>query len=145
MSATHLLDVNLLIALVREDHVAHKSAKRWFAEVGSQSWATCAMTEASFVRIISSPRFLAHPPDIAEALRMLEILTRLPGHHFWMSEVGFVKAVEPLMERFFGHQQVTDAYLLGLAISKKGKLATLDRGFKLLAGGKLRDHLEVLP
>ncbi len=145
MSAGYLLDVNLLIALVREDHVAHKSAKHWFEAVGSQNWATCAMTESSFVRIISNPRFLAHPPDIAEAVRMLEILTRLPGHHFWTSDIAFAKAVEPLMERFFGHQQVTDAYLLGLAIGKKGKLATFDRGLRLLAGSELRDYLEVLP
>lgn len=145
MSAAYLLDVNLLIALVRQDHVAHRSAKQWFEGVGSHNWATCAMTEASFVRIVTNPRFLADPPDMAEAVRMVEVLTRLPGHHFWTSDIALAKAVEPLMERFFGHQQVTDAYLLGLAISKKGKLATFDKGLKLLAGSKLREHLEVLP
>ena len=144
MSAGFLLDVNLLIALVRQDHVGHRRAREWFERVGSHNWATCAMTEASFVRIITNPRFLAHPPDIGEAVHMLELLTRLPGHRFWTLDVAFVSAVEPLLERLFGHQQVTDAYLLGLAISKKGKLATFDKGLKLLAGSKLVNHLELL-
>jgi toxin-antitoxin system PIN domain toxin len=144
VNAGYLLDVNLLIALVRDDHVSHRSAKQWFQRVGSRGWATCAMTEASFVRIISNPRFLAQVPDIGEAVHMLELLTRLPGHRFWTMDVPFVKAIEPVMERFFGHQQVTDAYLLGMAICKKGKLATFDRGLKLLAGSELGDYLELL-
>lgn len=38
-----------------------------------------------------------------------------------------VSAIWPLSERVQGHQQVTDAYLLGLAMHKKGKLGTMDR------------------
>jgi hypothetical protein len=40
--------------------------------------------------------------------------------------VGFVTAVQPFPGRLLGHQQVTDAYLLGLAMHKKGKLVTMD-------------------
>jgi len=47
-------------------------------------------------------------------------------------------------EKLFGHQQVTDAYLLGLAIRKKGKLATLDRGILTLAGAELSNNLEII-
>jgi hypothetical protein len=35
-----------------------------------------------------------------------------------------------------GHQQVTDAYLLGLAMHKKGKLATMDRAVRTLLPDK---------
>ena len=144
MTGGYLLDVNLLLALVREDHVSHTIASRWFGRVGAANWATCAMTEASFVRIVSNPSFFRHAPDLAEAMRMLEILTRMPGHHFWTTDVPFSTSVEPLLDRVFGHQQVTDAYLLGLAITKKGKLATLDRGIRLLAGSEHWAHVEVL-
>jgi uncharacterized protein len=41
--------------------------------------------------------------------------------------MGLLEAVVRLRPRIVGHQQVTDAYLLGLAIHRKGKLATLDR------------------
>lgn len=139
-----LLDVNVLIALVREDHVAHKHTKRWFQRSGARSWATCSLTQGGFVRIISNPKFLEHAPHISEAVDMLRVLTKLPGHHFWTMDVNFIEATEPVEERLFGHQQVTDAYLFGLAIKKNGKLATFDRGLKMLAGGALNRYLEII-
>src|SRR5579864_7567249 len=98
-----LLDVNVLIALVREDHVAHRPVTRWFRRVGARRWASCAITEASFIRIVSNPRFSAPSLDISEALAMLDILRRLPGHHFWTMDIDFLSAVERLSERLFGH------------------------------------------
>jgi predicted nucleic acid-binding protein len=37
-----------------------------------------------------------------------------------------VTAIASCAPRNVGHQQVTDAYLLGLALHRKGKLVTLD-------------------
>ena len=139
-----LLDVNVLIALVREDHSAHRVVKRWFQHLNGRHWATCALTEAGFVRIIANPRFLQRPPEVIEAIDMLQALTNIPGHHFWTMDVTFGAAVEKLQERLFGHQQVTDAYLLGLAASKKGKLATLDHGIRNLAGTEFEHYLEII-
>ncbi len=139
-----LLDVNVLIALVREDHASHRVVRRWFQRLNGRRWATCAITEAGFVRIISNPRFLERPPELSEALDMLRELTKLPGHEFWAMDVNIGDAVENLQDRLFGHQQVTDAYLLGLAIRKKGKLATLDRAVKDLAGIRFEHCLEII-
>jgi len=44
----------------------------------------------------------------------------------------------------FGHQQVTDAYLLGLAVKENGVLVTFDRGIKYLAGSQFQRNLLVL-
>lgn len=140
----YLLDVNVLIALARLDHVAHKTAKRWFQRLSRGHWATCALTEAGFVRIITNPRFLDSPPDMGEALDMLRLLTRLPGHQFWTMDLSFLEAVAPVQEKLFGHQQVTDAYLLGLAIKKHGKLATFDRGVSMLVDAQLHRYLEII-
>jgi uncharacterized protein len=142
--SAYLLDVNVMIALALEDHIAHKAVKRWFQRIGGKSWSTCALTEAGFVRIISNPGFLKHPPDLSEALDMLKALTSLPGHHFWTLDLNFADAVQALEPRLFGHQQVTDAYLLGLAVRKKGKLATLDLGIKTLAGDESASYLEII-
>ena len=139
-----LLDVNVLIALVREDHVAHRTVRRWFQQTGAKHWVTCPLTEASFVRIISNPKFSQPSLDIIEAREMLRIVTNLPGHRFWAMDVDFLDAVDPFTERLFGHQQVSDAYLLGLAVKKKGRLVTLDRAIKALAGSEFRDHAVVL-
>ena len=143
MSA-YLLDVNVLIALVREDHVGHKSVKRWFQQTGSRNWVTCPWTEASFVRIVSNPKFSESALDLGEALEMLEVVTQLPGHRFWPMDVPFGDAVAPFSERLFGHQQVSDAYLLGLALKKKGLLVTLDRGIQALAGTEFRASVAIL-
>ena len=58
----------------------------------------------------------------------------------WADELGFIQALERFHPRLAGHQQVTDAYLLGLAIRKKGKLATMDRGVLALLPEKSRER-----
>ena len=52
---THLLDINVLVALFDSAHVHHEAAHRWFANVGNASWATCPITENGFVRVVSIP------------------------------------------------------------------------------------------
>ena len=39
-------------------------------------------------------------------------------------------------ERILGHQQITDAYLLSLAIKRNGILVSMDKGIRYLAGAK---------
>ncbi len=46
------------------------------------------------------------------------------------------RAHEALPARHLGHQQVTDAYLLGLAINQGGALATLDKRIAALTEPK---------
>ncbi|MCB1126240.1 MAG: VapC toxin family PIN domain ribonuclease, partial [Verrucomicrobiae bacterium] len=64
-----------------------------------------------------------HPRD---AVEVLAANTAARDHAFWADQVPFARAVAFAGERLVGHQQVTDAYLLGLAIHYGGRLATLD-------------------
>ena len=75
---------------------------------------------------------------------MLNRLRQLPGRSFWPMEVAFLDAVGPFTERLFGHQQVSDAYLLGMAIRKRGRLVTLDQAIEALAGSEFRNAVMVL-
>ena len=136
-----LPDVNVLLALVTEGHVSHEKVKRWFQKSGSRQWATCPLTEAGFVRIASNPKFSEDPLDIGEALEMLKLLTKNEGHDFWPVDIAFSEAVQPVSPRLFGHRQVMDAYLLGLAIHKNGTLVTLDGALRTLAGREFGNHL----
>lgn len=136
-----LLDVNVLIALVDEDHTAHSKVKRWFRSAAELRWATCPLTEAGFVRVVCNPMYQEPAVNPDDARAMLGALTALPGHQFWPIDFGFEEAVAPLAERFFGHQQVTDIYLLALAILKRGKLVTLDRGLTFLAGDEFAESV----
>ena len=139
-----LLDVNVLISLVRPKHSAHEKVMQWFRSDGRTQWATCAFTEAGLIRVVSNPRFSAQAITVGEALQLLFELTALPGHQFWSLGFGFVEAVKPIQERFLGHQQATDAYLLALAIKNQGKLVTQDRGLLYLAGEEFAEHLLLL-
>jgi len=56
------------------------------------------------------------------------------NHEFWKDDVGLVDAVSSFRSKIAGHRQVTDAYLLGLAIRRKGRLATLDQAVQSILG-----------
>jgi len=123
-----LLDVNVLIALGWGGHPDHSGVLHWFARYGARGWATCPITQAAFVRIVSNPAFSAHAASPREALRLLAANLRHPKHQFWPDDLSLEESVSRFGDRLVGHQQVTDAYLLGLTVQNKGKLATLDRG-----------------
>jgi len=141
----HLLDINVLIALVDEVHASHNKVQAWFRQLDGKHWATCPLTEAGFVRILSNPAYPAPRLDVHEAVELLSALIRLPGHRFWPADLSLGEAIAPFQHRLFGHKQVSDAYLLGLAIKHKGTLATLDRGVQALAGDEFARHLLLLP
>ena len=128
MSAGFLLDVNVLIAVAWPAHEGHQRVQQWVALNASRGWATCPFTETAFVRILSNPAFSPNALTPADAVSLLRANLDHPAHRFWADDISFLRAVEPFGERVVGHQQVSDAYLLGLAIHRKGKLATLDRG-----------------
>jgi toxin-antitoxin system PIN domain toxin len=124
----YLLDVNVLLALSWPGHKYHDKVQRWFARNGSQGWATCPLVEAGFVRILSNPAFSSHAVTPKEAIAALKFNTQHAAHQFWSEELPVAGALETLRARIEGHQQITDAYLLALAIHHRGKLATLDKG-----------------
>jgi uncharacterized protein len=141
-----LLDVNVLVALAWPGHVSHERAQRWFAGHAGEGWATCPFTQAGFVRVISNPAFSPHAVTPAEAIRALHVTLAHPGHRFWADDLSLEDAVRGFRSKVLGHQQVTDAYLLGLALRKKGKLATLDRSIRSLMGEGSAgpEHVEVI-
>jgi toxin-antitoxin system PIN domain toxin len=122
----YLLDTNVLIALLWPSHERHESAVKWFAGHRAKGWATCPLTEAGFVRIISNPAFSRDAVAPREATNVLAANTAAEDHEFWPDALPFAEAVVFAGLRLVGHQQVTDAYLLGLAIRRGGLLATLD-------------------
>ena len=71
MVSASLLDVNVLIASVDEGHVAYKTVHAWLRESAGRHWATCPLTQAGFVRIISNRRFHEQAVNVAEAFELL--------------------------------------------------------------------------
>jgi len=135
-----LLDVNVLIAMAWPTHSAHERVKGWLGRNAKDAWATCPLTQTAFVRILSNPSFSRHALVPSEAMTLLQAYLGHPTHKFWADDLSLVQALEPLTARLSGHQQVTDAYLLGLAIHKKGKFATLDRAISALLPERSRER-----
>lgn len=121
-----LLDVNVMVALFWPAHEFHTPVRKWFSKHGSRNWASCPLTQNGFVRIISNPAFSRDALSVDDALRLLMANTQLPGHAFWPDDIDIRKALSVSGARLQGYRQLTDAYLLGLAIHRNGRLATLD-------------------
>jgi len=130
-----LLDVNVLIALVDTTHVHHAPAKQYFSLAQSHGWATCPITENGFLRILGRPAS-SHGLDSPTLARtLLQSLISRPGHQFWPDNLSFSDT------RFFPtlptSKQLTDLYLLGLAVKNGGRFATFDVSIdpSLMPGG----------
>ena len=132
----YLLDTNLLIALLWPTHERHELALKWFTRHRTQGWATCPLTQAGFVRIVSNPAFSRDAVQPREAVQVLVANTAAKDHRFWPDDLPLAETVAFTGVRLLGHQQVTDAYLLGLALHRGGALATLDERITALADPK---------
>ena len=139
-----LLDINVLLALLDADHVDHGRARRWIETEIEHGWASCAITENGFVRILSQPRYPS-PVEPAVAIERLSQATASAHHEFWSCSVSLLDAEIVDRSRLHSSRQVTDAYLLALAVAREGRLATFDRSVPLSAvSGAEERHLVVL-
>ncbi len=144
---TFLLDVNVLIALIDPTHISHDTTHRWFTLEGSASWATCPITENGVIRIVGSAKYPNAPGSPAIVAAVLDRLRALPGHVFWPDDISLLDREHVAAERMLGFGQVTDTYLLALAVVHGGRLATLDRrlSFSAVQDGQHALHLILTP
>jgi toxin-antitoxin system PIN domain toxin len=146
VSGVALLDVSLLVALFDSDHVHHEAAHDWFADHNSDGWATCALTQNGFVRILANPRYpttVMYRP--AELLQHLHQFCGSKHHVFWAESVSLTDTKIFSAALIRGHRQVSDVYLLGLAKKMRGYLATFDAGIPLSSViGASRSNLAVI-
>lgn len=131
----YLLDVNMLLALSDPMHIHHEAAHRWFAATGNLDWATCPITENGYVRIASHPSYPNRPGDAPVVLELLRQFCAGTGHQFWAADISLREMLQP--RSLLSHSQITDVFLLGLAVHHGGKLATLDQRIATtaIAGG----------
>jgi len=122
-----LLDINVLIALIDPAHLQHDKAHAWFAAKGQKAWATCPITENGVLRIVGHRRYPNSPGSPAAVAELLAAFLELPGHAFWPDDVSLLDRTHVHSARLLDPAHVTDTYLLALALSHDGQLATLDQ------------------
>ena len=139
-----LLDINLLLALLDVDHVDHTRTREWLDSEIHQGWASCAITQNGFVRVISQPRYPS-PIPVAQAVQRLSRATQSEYHEFWPCDLTFLDSERVDATRVHGPRQVTDVYLLALAVACGGRFVTFDRTIPVGAvAGSVPDNLVVL-
>lgn len=146
MIRRNLLDLNVLIALTDSEHIHRKQAEMWFLSQGKESWGVCPLTESGFIRVTTNPAMRTATITLEKAIAILQSFRAHPGYCYWpiSNAESWIAVTAPFAARISGHQQVTDAYLLGLAIKDGGVLVTFDRGMRYMAGPKFSRHVLVL-
>ncbi len=139
-----LFDVNALLALVDKEHDFQPTARAWWTANKESGWATCPITQNGFARIMSQPHY-SNPAVTMDAIQLLAMGLDEADHVFWPDDISI--ADDQLFDRshILGPNQITDIYLLGLAVKNGGRLVTFDRS---VAVGAVRfaapRHLVVL-
>ncbi|HEY7550747.1 MAG TPA: TA system VapC family ribonuclease toxin [Hyphomicrobiaceae bacterium] len=139
-----LFDVSTLLAVFDRDHVFHGKARAWWTANADGGWASCALTQNGFVRIMTQPSYPQRRSTM-EAIQALRVGVGQASHEFWPDDISIADAGVFDHGRILGPNQITDVYLLGLATKRGGRVVTFDRGLPLKAvrGAEAR-HLVVL-
>ena len=120
-----LLDVNVLIALLDADHLLHARATQWFDAHARSGWASCPITQNGCVRIMSHPGYPNALPVRAVVERLAEA-SASTFHAFWPDDISLLDAQVADPARIHGPSQLTDLYLLALAVRHQGHFVTFD-------------------
>lgn len=122
----HLLDVNVWVALLDEAHVFHRQVLDFF-ETERLQIATCPLVENGVIRVLNVPGYGRIGPVGFEAVaaKLRDICAEL-DHEFWADDLSVRESELVNWSRVLGHNQITDVYLLALAVTNKGCLTTLD-------------------
>jgi toxin-antitoxin system PIN domain toxin len=133
-----LLDVNVLIALLDRRHVHHEAAHDWFAAAQAKGWATCPLTQNAVLRILGQPRYPNSPGPPAVVAPLVAELIRHPQHRFWPDSLSLLDHSGVDATRLLEASQLTDTYLLALAVRHGGRLVSFDRRLSCegVAGGR---------
>ncbi len=123
---TALLDVNVLIALFDTEHIHYETAHDWFESTERGLWATCPLTENGFVRIVASPGYPGRRTSVAEAAERLRRSCQSDDHVFWPDSLSLRRREHLIAGSIRGYRQITDVYLLALAVHHGGVLTTFD-------------------
>ena len=89
-------------------------------------WASCAITQNGFLRIRSQSGYPGSVSPRAAAQRLAVAVAT--GHHeYWDCDLSMLDATVFDHTRVHGPRQITDLYLLALAVHHGGRFVTFDQ------------------
>lgn len=144
MSA-YLLDVNVVIALIDPSHLHHDRAHTWFSTTGKSDWLSCPTTQNGAIRIVSHPRYSNAQPSPGGVVESVRSLTGVGNHRFIPDKISLLDHRRVDADALLSSAQVTDTYLLSLAVDSEAALATFDVGLVTAAVPSGADHILHVP
>jgi toxin-antitoxin system PIN domain toxin len=127
-----LLDINVLIALLDADHSLHPVATDWMRSHAMRGWASCPITQNGCLRIMSNPAY-PNPIPVKSLADRLGEATADSSHAFLADDVSVLDVTAVDATRIHGPRQITDVYLLALAVRHGARFVTFDRGVAMSA------------
>jgi toxin-antitoxin system PIN domain toxin len=127
-----LFDVNSLLAAFDSSHSLHGKIHNWWAPNAVRGWASCPLTQNGFARIMSQPGY-PERRTFGQATDLLRVALAQPGHEFWPDDISIADASLFDHTRILGPRQITDVYLLALAVKNDGRLVTFNKSIPLAA------------
>jgi predicted nucleic acid-binding protein len=116
---THLLDVNVLLAAIWQQHPDFAKADAWLT---GRQVATCALSELGFLRVSTHQKALK--ADMTASRQLLQAFLEKHKAQFVPADLPALKSLAKKSE------ELTDLYLAELASSKGMKLASFDTAIK---------------
>jgi uncharacterized protein len=139
-----LFDLNFLIALLDSEYLHHARALQWWSQNRTGGWASCPLTQNGFVRVVSQANY-SFPISIGGAFEHLRRNIETDDHVFWPDDISLLDDRVIDRGRILGPKQLTDIYLLALAVKHGGRLVTFDRAIPIGAvRGAERHHVVVV-
>ena len=139
-----IYDVSAMLALFDEEHEKHEPVSSWFVSNTEDGWASCPLTQNGYLRVRSQPDY-PHSLSLSEAFGQLQNATSTSYHQFIADDVSMLDDMLVDTRQLSGPRQLTDVYLLALAVAHDARLVTLDRRIPLNAvRGAMDEHLVVI-
>jgi uncharacterized protein len=124
------MGTSVLFALLGVGHVLNRFAAQCLQTHGGAGWASCPITLNGCIRILSQPSYpnLLPMQTVVQGLRQA---MQNPLHEFWADDVN--PATTELIDWAYTVRpaQLTDVYLLALAVAHDARFVTLDQGIAL--------------
>ena len=125
--------MNVWVALFDDAHVASPQANALIDTAGVKI-ATCPVVENGVIRVLNLPGYGRRGALGLQRVRaqLMHACASL-DHQFWPDDVTLRDDTAVDFNRVHGHNQITDLYLLALAVKHEGTLLTFDQGIPLAA------------